>query len=260
DKWDVSIDQKTVLNMDRDNVTPGYLRDVRTYVVNAMHEQLTEDEGNATFVNEALADKNVNPEAANKALDLKFTKKRAIWDPNDREANMNLESQGYTLIKGGQLTGDQWANAKKHDTQLKPAGQIAPTKKALFSPDGEDRWVPRDKWTPAMHAVVDYTSAVSRWLLDKPVSVTILSDITQGWAACFGGQGFVFNLGRLSKSFFEECKNGPTDDLNRLIIHECGHGMPGGENHLDARYHEGLCKLGAKLARLALVKPQLFAW
>ena len=260
DKFHVNVGQKVPLNMERDNVTPAYLRDVRTYVVNAMHEQLTEDDGNATFVNEALADEDVAPEAANKALDLKFTKKRAIWDPSDPEANMNLESQGYTLIKGGQLTKDQWANAKKHDTNLKPAGQIAPTKKVRFSPDGEDRWVPRAKWTPAMCAVVEYTIAVCRDLLDKPVTVSILSDITESAGACFGDLGFVFNLGRLGHSFFNACEHGPTDQLNQLIIHEVGHGMPGGQNHLADEYHEGLCKLGARLARLALKKPQLFSW
>lgn len=259
DKWHVDVQQKVLLNMDRDNVTPGYLRDIRTLVVNAMHDKLTEDDGNATFVNEALADKDVAPEAANKALDLKFTKKRAIWDPNDLEANMNLESQGYTLIKGGQLTGDQWANAKKHDTKLKPAGQIAPTKKVRFSPDGEDRWVPRDKWTPAMHAVVEYTIDVCRELIDKPVTVSILSDITESAAACFGDLGFVFNLGRLGHAWFNAAMNAaghPTVELNQLIIHELGHHFQ--PNHLDGRYHDALCNLGAKLTQLALTKPKLF--
>ena len=55
-------------------------------------------------------------------------------------------------------------------------------------------------------------------------------------------------------------KTGPTDVLNQLLIHELGHGMPGGHNHLADEYHEGLCKLGAKLTRLALVKPHLFTW
>jgi len=261
DKWDVSIGQKCPLNMDRDNVTPGYLRDVRTLVVNAMHAHLTAEDANATFVNEALADKDASPEAVSKALDLKYGEKRAIWDPSDPEASMNLVAQGYTLIKGSQLTGDQWANVKKHDgAHTRPAGQIAPTKKALFGPGGKDSWVPREKWTPTMHMVVEYTIDVCRELLDKPVTVSILSDITEGYAACFGDLGFVFNLGRLGHAFFDACADGPTDQLNRLIIHELGHGMPGGENHLAAEYHEGLCKLGAKLARLALAKPQLFAW
>jgi hypothetical protein len=259
DKWDVSIEQKCPLNMDRDNVTPGYLRDVRTIVVNAMHDQLTTDDANATFVNEALADKDAAPEAVSRALDLKYGEKRAIWDPSDPEANMNLTAQGYTLIKGSQLTGDQWANVKKHDTaKTRPAGQIAPTKKAQFGPGGEDRWVPRDKWTPAMHAVVEYTIEVCRELLDKPVTVSILSDITQGYAACFGDLGFVFNLGRLSHAWFNTAmhEDRPTVQLNQLIIHELGHHYCA--NHLDEHYHEALCSLGAKMTALALTKPTLF--
>lgn len=266
DKFHVDVQQKTVLNMDRDNVTPAYLRDIRTIVVNAMHDQLTEDDGNATFVNEALGDDDVAPEAANKALDLKFTKKRAIWDPSDPEANMNLESQGYTLIKGGQLTKDQWANAKKHDQALKPAGQIAPTKKALFGPDGKDTWVPRDKWSPAMRAVVAYSADICRELTGSRVEVSILSDITESWGACYGSQGLVFNLGRLGHDFFNDCIEthaeakvsglNPTVRLNSLLIHELGHAKA--PNHLSEEYHEALCDFGAKLASLALRKPALF--
>jgi hypothetical protein len=261
DKFHVDVQQKTVLNMDRDNVTPGYLRDVRTIVVNAMHDQLTVEDANATFVNEALADDEASPEAVKKALDLKFTEKHAIRDPSDLEANNNVVAQGYTLIHGSQLTKAQWDNVKKlpDETRPRPAGQIAPTKKALFSPDGEDKWVPREKWTTAMHAVVEYTIDVCRELLDKSVTVSILSDITESYAACFGDLGFVFNLGRLGHAWFnaamDEAKH-PTVELNQLIIHELGHNFC--PNHLDERYHEALCNLGAKMTRLALAKPVLF--
>ena len=271
DRWHVSIDQKVPLTMDRDNVTPAYLRDVRTLVVNAMHAQLGEDDANATFVNEALADDQAVPEAVNRALDLKYGEKRAIWDPSDLEANNNLVAEGYTLIKGGQLTKDQWANAKKHDTTLRPSGQIKPTKKALFSPGGKDTWVPREKWTPAMRAVVAYSADVCRELTESRVEVSILSDITESWGACYGSQGLVFNLGRLGHGFFDECVNPaalaadsgatrnmmrPTVRLNQLLIHELGHHEA--PNHLSDEYHEALCKLGAKLTSLALTKPALF--
>lgn len=262
DKFHVDVQQKTVLNMDRDNVTPGYLRAIRTLVVNALHDQLTEDDGNATFVNEAIADKNATSQAVKKALDLKFTEKHAIRDPNDPEANNNLVAEGYTLISGSQLTKEQWDNVKRlpDETRPLPSGQIRPTKKALFGPGGKDTWVPREKWTPTMHRVVEYAIDVCRELLGHDVRVGILSDITESWAACFGNQGLVFNLGRLGHDFFNECAQGPTDRLNQLLIHELGHGMPGGDNHLAEAYHEGLCKLGAKLARLALTLPNLFAW
>lgn len=265
DKWHVDVQQKVPLNMDRDNVTPAYLRDVRTYVVNALHDQLDEVDANATFVNEALADKNATPETVIKALDLKYGEKRAIWDQSDPEANMNLVSQGYTLIKGGQLTGEQWANVKKHDAErTRPAGQIAPTKKALFGPGGKDSWVPRDKWSPAMRDVAAYAADVCRELTGSRVEVSILSDITETWAACYGNQGLVFNLGRLGHAWFNNAmkaavdgRTSPSIELNQLVIHELGHHFCA--NHLDDRYHEALCGLGAKLTQLAMFKPELFS-
>lgn len=266
DKWHVEIDQKIPLNMDRDNVTPAFLRKVRTLVVNEMHAHLNEGDAAATFVSEALADKNASPEAVRRALDLKYGEKRAIWDPTDHEANMNLTAQGFTLIKGSQLTKEQWANVKQHDAaNTRPAGQIAPTRVALFGPDGEDHWVPRDKWTPAMHAVVEFTREVSQALLDAPVEVGILSNIQLPYTACYGDQGFVFNLGRLGHKFFDGCivpRVGlvgfeATKSLCALVIHELGHHIE--PNHLSEKYHEALCSLGAKLAMLAIQNPSLFS-
>ena len=265
DKFHVCVGQKCPLNMERDNVTPAYLRDVRTIVVNAMLDHLDEADANATFVNEALADEQASPEAVKKVLDLKFTEKRAIRDPSDPEANMNLVAQGYTLINSNQLTRAQRDNVEKHDSQgTRPAGQIAPTKKALFGPGGKDTWVPREKWSPAMRAVVAYSAEVCLELTGTRVEVSILSDITESWGACYGSQGLVFNLGRLGHDFFDECRRvlvadvifHASDRLNQLLIHEIGHHEC--PNHLDEKYHETLCALGAKLTRLALDKPTLF--
>lgn len=260
DKWHIDIQQRVPLNMNRDNVTPAFLKEVRTLVVSHMHHKLSKEDANATFVNEALSDPDVTPAAVETALTLKYGEKRAIFDPTDQEANMNLVSQGYTLIHGSQLTGDQWKNVKRFES-ARPAGQIAPTKKALFSPDGEDRWVKPENYSKAMLAVVDYTKAICSELTNSLVSVSILSDITQSYGACYGSQGFVYNLGRLGHAFFDENMTmskllNPSDRLNQLIIHELGHHYE--PNHLSEEYHEALCRLGAKLTKLALTKPQLF--
>lgn len=259
DRWHVVVGQKIPLTMERDNVPPSYLRRIRSVVVNHMHDRLTPADAASSLVAEALADDDASPEAVRRAVTLRYGEKRAIWDPSDREANMNLVAQGYTLIHGAQLTADQWANVKRHEAAL-PAGRILPTRKALFSPDGRDSWVPREEWTAAMRRVAEYASRVGGAVLERDVPTSILCDVSLGWSACFGESGLVLNLGRLGHAFFDACERGPTRGLNQLLVHELGHGMPGGDNHLDERYHEGLCAIAARLAELAIERPGLFRW
>ena len=50
--------------------------------------------------------------------------------------------------------------------------------------------------------------------------------------------------------------NGITDDVNDLLIDEFGHHFAG--DHLSTDYYNALTKLGARMVRLALEKPDLF--
>jgi len=255
DKWHVEVHQKVPLNMDRDNVTPVYLRTLRTLVVNHMHAGLTEDDANATFVNDALSDKDIAPEAVTRALDIKYGTKRAVWDPSDLEANMNLVAQGYTVIKGAQLSRAQWDNIRKHDAvNTRPAGQIAPTNK----PAGTRIMLPRKEWTRYEVIAVDYVVTIAQELVGAPITVEISNEPAGGYLACYGADVLTFNVARLGHTFFERGVYGgrPSEELNELVIHELGHHYEG--NHLDTKYHDALCRLGAKLASLALRRPGLF--
>jgi len=272
DKYVVNILQKVPLNMERDNVTPAYLRAIRTLVVNHMFDDLNPGDAATSLVNDALSDKDVAPEAVERALDLRFGQKRAIFDPTDLEANNNLVAQGYTLIKGSQLTKEQWNNVKAHGN-VKPAGQIAPTRKAIFSssPDAKDISVPPEKWTPSIKRVVAISQKVCSALISTgevafatdAVDVRVVNDITEYWSACFheGGllhrPGLTFNLGRLGHSFFNDESDEGQRRLWQLLIHEVGHYIE--PNHLSDNYHEALCRLGAKLTWLMLRNPQLFS-
>lgn len=251
DKWHVDIQQRVPLNMNRDNVTPAYLKEVRTLVVNFLHDELSEDDANATFVNEALSDPDATKESVDKMMDLKYTEKRVKYDPNDPEANMAAVANGCTVIYPSQLTKAQHENVRRYES-APLAGTLFPTKKAVFSSGGEDRWVKPEDYTQGMKDVVAYTAEVCAELVGSPVTVSILADITAHYAACYGSQGFVFNVGRLGHKFFEA---GISDGLNELIIHELGHHRVA--NHLSEEYHSELCRLGARFARLIATNESL---
>ena len=63
----------------------------------------------------------------------------------------------------------------------------------------------------------------------------------------------MFNLSRCGRAFFD---NGISDDVNDLLIHEFGHHYA--SDHLSADYYRALCKVGARMVRLALDRPEMF--
>lgn len=251
DKWHVSVGQKIPLNRDRDNVRPSYLRAVRTLVVNEMHDRLSEEDANATWVRQASSDANCAPDAIKKVLDLRFGEKRAAYDPNDPEANKTWVSKGGTLVYGSMMNRDEWKNAKDAEA-IQPAGKLCPSPKPYSEDPNADpvTVIPPEQWTAGMKNIAAYSVFLGRELMGVEVAVTMV-DTTNNFAACYGPGRLDFNVLRLGKRWFEQ---GASEAVDRLLIHEFGHQYSG--DHLSEEYHEALCLLGARLKRLALEKGE----
>lgn len=256
DRWSYNILQKVPLNTDRDNVTPAYLQRVRTEVLNRMAGLLHQDDVSMPWVRDGSSSDDINQDAMEKVITLRYGEKRVIADPTDAEGTMRAASDGYVVVQGGSLSKAEWENVRRFNL-VKPAGQVTPSPKP-FSPDGKPLIVlsPADEWTDDMIRVGEYAAQVGKVLLGLHVSlqVQIANELSWPFSATFDGSLLIFNLGRLGHSFFEE---GPGPVVDRLLIHEFGHSAGCG-NHLSAEYHENLCKLGAKLAELALIDPGFF--
>jgi hypothetical protein len=255
DRWHVNVGQKVPLTFERDNVPPSYLRNIRVVVLNEMAHHLTKDDANATWVRDAGSDPDASDVAMTKVMDLRFGEKRVIFDPSDPEANFIAASKGYTLIHGGMLNGNEWDNVRRAGAAL-PAGQVTPSPKP-FSPYGEPlRTLPPEKWTPAIKRVVEFATVAGSALSGTSPYVTVANDIAWPFAAAYAPGHLTLNLGRLGHKWFDSWPN--NEDVERLLIHEFAHGEPGGDNHLSHEYHEALCRMGAKMTRLALTLPELW--
>jgi hypothetical protein len=252
DRFHVDVGQKVPLNMDRDNVPPAYLRAIRVAVLNATHHLIDEDDSRQTWVREACGDERVQPEAVKAALTLRFGANAVRYDPSDPEANKRSAAEGRPVVYGGSLTSAEWSNASRAGA-LPAAGLVSPSPKP-YSPDGDPLdVVPEAEWTTGMRTVVNYAVAVGRELLGCHIQVAIAREPKWPYGATYGRGRLVFNLARCGRSFFEQ---GITDDVNRLLLHEFAHHYEG--DHLSQRYYDALADLGARLARLALDKPELF--
>lgn len=249
DRFDVNIGQKVPLNMSRDNVTPAYLREVRTAVLNHTYDLIEDEEANGTWVKTALEDKRVRPEAVQGVLTKLYGEERVVYDPTDTEANARAIDLGASLIHGRSFSKAAWSNIREKDRQgTPPAGVAYPTPKP-FHPDGAPlKILEEEDWTPEIRNVVAYAKWLATELMGRKISVVIADD--PNWK--FGG---AYGDGRLT---INRRRHGPfkvNEGVNAFLIHEFGHQFE--SSHLSDNYHRALCKLGARFGRLALEKPEM---
>lgn len=249
DKWHVNIEQKVPLNRDRDNVTPAFLQAVRVAVLNAAHDLLNDDEATAGWCKLAGADARCSDDAIKRLIRLRFGNKVAAPDPSDTEAMKRFQSQGGVIVAG--LSKGEWANVKRAGAVL-PAGKLCPTPKP-YSDDPNAPpvdVVPVDQWTEGIKSIAEYARFLGRELMGVEVAVSVVRT-TNNFVAAYGSRRLDLNLVRLGHKWFDQ---GPTEEVDRLLIHEFGHEYSG--DHLSEDYHEALCRLGAGMKRLALEKPE----
>jgi hypothetical protein len=256
DRWHIDAGQKVPLNIDRDNVTPAYLRSVRAEVLNRAHDLLAEGDAGEKWIDDALSDRRIEPAAVGAALDKRYGERRVAYDPNDQEANHRAVAAGYTVVPARGLPKGVSAHAREHGL-LKVAGEVTPSPKPYSdNPDAPTRHaLPRDEWTPGMHNIAAYAEALAPRLIGRRLArVSMVSDqACLNFAAAYGAGCLDLNVRVLGAAWFER---GPSDAVNELLIHEFAHEHAG--NHLSDEYYDALCQIAARLVRLALDAPAFF--
>lgn len=247
DSFDVDIAQKVPLSLDRDVVSPAYLRDLRVGVLNHAGQQISADEANLSWVTDALESPRIEPEAVSAVIEKRFGANVVSFDPSDREANDLATAAGYKVLHGGTLTAAAWSNVRRSGF-VQPAGRVTPSPKP-FDPNG--RPAEHVQPTPAMQAFSRFCRALGEVVLEAEIDVLFLKQFNA--VAAFGSRQLSFNVGRLGKTWFE----GPLrEDQLDLVIHEFGHHYS--MNHLSRDYNDALTRIGAKVAVQALQSPELF--
>lgn len=244
-RWNVDIAQKIPLNSDRDNVTPAYLREVLTIVVNLMHGELTTDDAASPWVGEALASSGIESEAVFSIMDRKHGENRVAFDPSDPEGSKIAVTKGYEVIHGGSYTKDQWDNIRRADAVL-PAGKVTPSPKP-FTNDGYSlKYI--ETWTAEHHAFADYAKAMANEILGARIEVAFTDDARWKFAAAYGPGSLTVSVRNNPRLWFKP--DGLRSDLvgvDALLIHEFAHHRV--RDHLSSDFHEECCRLGARLTR-----------
>ena len=258
--FDVNVMQKIPLTVDRDNVRPAFLRRLQAELFNsAWREIKTQDEANEAWVTEAISSSSPKPDAdgLNAILDLRFGRRRVSYDPSDKEGSQLAMSKGYTVVHGGSLPREVWENVREHET-IRPAGQVTPSSRAVFSEHGEDVSIPREKYPLGGIEVCDAFARLGSKLIGEPIEVRIVKRLQsrllalRAPAACYGNHTILLNLRSLTKAWFQDAIDATVlmPKHVKLLVHELGHEYSG--SHLNEKFHESQTELGVALAFMVI--------
>jgi hypothetical protein len=244
-KYHVSVGQKVPLNIDRDNVTPAYLKTIYVELLNHSQDMIGKEDANEDWVRKAASDPRCSGEAIKTVLDLRFGENRVGYDPSDIGSNREAASQNWTVVTGGSMSAGEWDNAKRAGA-IAPAGNLFPTNHGSKVPD---KTYSRDEWTPEMLAYASFVERVSPMLVGRKVTVEYIRD-RQMVCGQFFHTHFMVNLAQHSVDDWQE--------NIELMLHELAHDVVKSNDHLVHQFYDTVGCLGAKLSLLAVETPELF--
>jgi len=232
------VQQKVQLTIDRDNVTPWFLKALRTVVFNHTHKELTTEDVNHEWAQTAIESGHAEPEAVQDYMSKRFGELRASYDPTDREANSRAVANGYTIVHGSMLTKDAWNNVRAVEAVI-PAGRLFPT-----SPDS---FVPTEFIEPdeRLSAIAAYADRLGLLLMGFAPAVRFTTQKSNELAT-YSQKTITFNVTNLGADWFDLETN--RLEIDHLIIHEFGHEYEA--NHLSEAYNDALTRLAAKAMQL----------
>lgn len=241
--YHIDVQQKVLLNLNRDTIAPRYLQDLYAEILNNIYNELKEEDSSALWVRTGLKDKKIHTEAINGIMKNRYGDKYCIANPKDTHSMEEAISKGYNIIYGSELSKEEWSKIKEH-TNIQSTTQ-------LF---GENHFALAKNVAPTenMKIVKQLVKKIAKRILNIDVTVQFVDTKKATTLADYNRTNHTlrFNVGRLPKNFFD---NPISVSVIDLIIHELGH-----EQESMVEYHKLLTKIGANLTFIAFKEPKFF--
>ncbi len=245
DRLRFDVQQKVPLGFERDHVGARFLRSLRVHAVNALPDLIGRGDSHRPWLRDALGDHRASKEVVRKALEDRFGTKVVAADPSDTEAMKTAVSHDYVVIHGSQLTAGEWQNVRR-DGLAPAAGKVFPSPKA-YGGTAPLETVPEALWTEGMRLLAAYARRLACDFFGPPFELDVVFEKSAAsWLANYGASRLAFNVARLGDEWFAACVDGIEERHDELLLHELAHHHGG---HLDAGYHDALCRFGAVLRR-----------
>jgi len=241
-QFDIDVQQKVPLSIDRDTVPVSYLKALFAEVLNATYQDIESENSSEVWIRQAVGDKRICREAIKEIVKKRFGEKVVVANPFDKNSIDDALSNGYNVVYGSEMSKEEWGN-------IRMAGAMSSSTDLFgkgFSPS-----MPC-KPTPEMEKMAILAKKIAKRLLRIDLGVQFIKSPQATEAADFGNNTLTLNVSRLGNKFFETTVSQESIDL---ICHELGHYAG---KHTEISYHKLLTKMTGQLVMIALSEPTFF--
>ncbi|HVS89740.1 MAG TPA: hypothetical protein VHF01_16155 [Candidatus Acidoferrum sp.] len=247
-KWSVDVQQKVPLNIERDNVTPSYLKTVYQSILDERSEYLNEEDAAHAWVTTGLSSEKVSTKAIKNVVVKRFGKDAVIHDRNDLGSNREAAAAGRTVIPRGALTPEMRKNLVR--AGVKKASEEFST--SVAAPTGI---IPEKALTKPQLRYKEFVEKVAPLVLDRKLKkVQFANDPKAKLLGCtqWSPKDYIFTVNVAKHDVADWERN------YDLFIHELAHSKVDRNDHLFEEFWRACSDVGAKLAQVALERPELF--
>lgn len=253
--YNVNVQQKIPLNVDRDNVDPKYLKEIYAEVLNHTFAELKSNQSSDLWVRTAGQSERIDKEAVKDVFVKRYGDKAVIANPFDKKSIDRAITEGYRVIHSSELSGIELDIARAAGA-IRTSSEEFPvtfTTATAVKPN-ED-----------MQRVANFCKLVYNEFVTKDKSKILIVEFIESDATCAADfereePRLRFNMTNLPKDFFELFKWKTNwlvmkKELIDLIIHELAHEHG---THYEKPYLDCITRLGAELTMKALGEPEYF--
>ena len=242
-QFDLDVQQKVPLSIDRDTVPVSYLKALFAEVLNATYQDVESENSSEVWIRQAVGDKRISREAVKEIVNKRFGEKVVVANPFDKNSIDDALSYGYNVVYGSEMSKEEWGNIRMADA--------IPSSTDLFGKRGVADWEYYSP-TPEMYKVAILAKKIAKRLLGINLEVQFVKSPDTQEAADFGYNTLTFNVSKLGRKFFDKIFS---EEIIDIILHELGHYAG---RHTEISYHKLLTKMAGQLVMIAIDEPTFF--
>jgi hypothetical protein len=241
-KFDIDVQQKIPLTLDRETVLPSFLKDVYAEVLNQTYDKIEEEESSQLWVRQGMSDDRISKKATETIIKKRYGNDVVVANRFDANSIDEAISRGYRVISGSELSKDEWSTVKKFD--------LLQSTSDLFGSNFKNAKQVKDT-SDDQKRFAKLAKRIARRLLNLNINVNFVKD-NNLVAGQFGYNTLMVNLAKFNNRFFKPTISSEQIDF---IVHELGHHAG---HHTEKSYHELITKMAGQLTVLALKEPEFF--